>query len=124
MLAAEMLLDEQWIHCCPWIECERDVCHLCHLLHDNCIIHGIVGILTPRERTVVLHQHTGCVNGIDVSILDTLYDNITGLQLIVALYLSLGHGVGARNLVVEIVGMCCSDVWDVLTCLCPSSGIG
>ena len=46
VLAAEMLLNKQGIHCGPWIESKRDVCHLCHLLH----YYGVIQHPCPMRK--------------------------------------------------------------------------
>ena len=71
---------------------------------------------------MVLYQHAGGVVGVDT--LKTLHDDVACLQLILALYLGLGHVVGAGDILVEVVGMCGADVGDVLAGLCPCGGIG
>ena len=71
---------------------------------------------------MVLYKYTGCVVGVDA--FETLDNDIAGLQLIFSFNLGFGHIVGAGDGFVEIVGMCSTDIGDVLTCLCPCGGIG
>ena len=123
MLAAEVLLDEQRVHRRGGVHAERDKSHLGHLLHHYGVVDGVVGVLAPGERTMVLHEHTGGVDGVDVATLDAVYNHHTGLFLILG-HLTLGHITGAGNGIVEIVGMGGADVGNVLACLCPCRGIG
>ena len=73
---------------------------------------------------MVLHEYAGRMDGIDLPVGETLHDDVTRLQLVVAFHLSLGHVVGAGNGIVEVVGMCGADVGDVASGLCPSGCIG
>ena len=124
MLTAEMLLNEKRIHRSFWIYRERNKCHLCNLLHYYRIVNSIVCIFTPRERTMVFNKNSRCMNRIDVSFFDTLYYYVASLKLVFSLNFSFCHVVSTWYAVVEIVGMCCTDVRDVLSCLCPSCSIG
>ena len=47
MFTVVMLLDEERVHCCLGIECERNVSHLGTLLHHLGIVHGIRGACSP-----------------------------------------------------------------------------
>ena len=125
VLAHVVLLDEQWIHCEVWVNREGYESHLGTLLHHLGIIYGIIGRRSPGERTVVLHQHGRCVVGIDFTDVQNLvHDDIACLQFILSLYLCLGHVARARDILIEVVGMCGADVGDVLACLCKSRSVG
>ena len=123
MLAGEVLLDEERIHCEFGIHGVGDECHLRYLLSDYSMIDSLGGILTPREGTVVLDQYGWCVHGVDVVATETVNDYHTCLLLVLG-HLRLHHTVGAGNAVVEIVGVGGADVGDVLAGLSPSRGIG
>ena len=123
VLAAEMLLNEQRIHGCSGIHTERHEGHLGHLFGHYGMIDSLVGILAPRNRTVVLHQNGRGVHGIDVVATETVYDDHTCV-LLIFVHLLGSHVVCAGNAVVEIVGMSGSDVGNVLAGLSPSGGIG
>ena len=122
MLAHVMLLYEKRIHCCLRINGERDERHLGALLHHLGIVHRVRRVLAPRERTVILYEHRWSVVGIDAQFLELADDNLYCLQLILR-HLRLNHCIGARNILVEIVGMSCTDIRDSLTCLCPRSSV-
>ena len=47
VLAREVFLDEKRIHRGVRIDGKRNECHLGHLLHDDSVVNGVVGILTP-----------------------------------------------------------------------------
>ena len=123
MLTAVVLFYQERIHGCSGIYTERHEGHLGHLLGNYGMIDSLVGILAPRERTVVLHQNGRGVHGIDVVATETVNDDHACVLLIFG-HLLGGHVVGAGNAVVEIVGMSGSDVGNVLAGLSPSGGIG
>ena len=123
VLAVEVLLYEQWVHGGVWIHAERDERHLCHLLGYHCVIDSLVSILTPCERTVVLHQYAWSVNGVDIVLLESVNDDYTCIVLILGHHI-LCHCIGARNAVVEIVCVGSTDVRDVQSCLSPGCSVG
>ena len=74
---------------------------------------------------MVLHQHSGSMVRIDLAdVQDLVNDDVTRFQLVLTLYLGLGHIAGARNILIEIVGMSGADVGDVLASLSECGGIG
>ena len=87
------------------------------------MIDGLIGILTPGKRTVVLDQSGRSMHRIDVAVQDAVHHDDTRIILILS-HLVFRHVVGTGNAVVEVVGMCGTDVRDVLTCLGPCSSIG
>ena len=123
MLAAEVLLHEQWVHGGVRVHAERDERHLCHLFCNHCVINSLVGILTPCERTMVLDQYARSVNWVDVVFLETVNDDNARVVLIFCHHV-LGHCISARDAIVEVVGVSCADVRDVQACLSPSGSIG
>jgi len=123
VLTGEVLLDEERIHCEVGIDGVGDECHLRHLLGDHSVIDSLSRILTPRERTVILDQNGWRMHRIDVVATETVDDHHTRLLLVLG-HLCLHHTVGARDAVVEVVGMSGTDVGDVLTGLRPCGGIG
>ena len=91
VLAIEVLLYEQWVHCGVWIHAERDERHLCHLLGYHCVINCLVCIFTPCKRTMVLHQHTWSMNWVDIVLLETVNDHYACIMLILSHHV-FGHG--------------------------------
>ena len=74
---------------------------------------------------MVLNQYGRCVIGVDLAdVQNLIHNHVTRLQLILTLYLSLGHIACAGDILVEIIGMSCADVRDVTTCLRKCGGIG
>ena len=74
---------------------------------------------------MVLYQHGGSVVGVDLAdVQNLIHNHVTGLQFILTLYLSLGHIASAGDILVEIIGVCGSDVRNVTPGLCECGGIG
>lgn len=122
VLAAEMLFYKKRIHSCIWIYTEGNKCHLSNLLSYYCMIYCLVGILSPCERTMILYQYTWSVNWVDIVLLEFVNDNNTCIILIFC-HLVSSHIICARNCIVEVVGMSCSNARNVLTSLSPCCSI-
>ena len=72
---------------------------------------------------MVFDKHSGCVVGIDAELLELVDNNYASLLLVFS-HLTGCHVIGARNVLVEIVGVSSADVWNVATSLCKGGGIG
>ena len=74
---------------------------------------------------MVLHQHSGCVVGIDLAdVQDLVNDDIARLQFIVPLHFFLSHVPCTRNVLIEVVGMRGSDVGNITSGLCEGGCVG
>ena len=125
VLTHVVLLDEEGIHGEGGIDGEGDEGHLGALLHDLCVIDGIVGRGAPGEGTVVLDEHGGRVVWVDFAdVKNLIHNDITCLQFILSFNLFLRHVARAGDVLVEIVGVGRADVGNVLACLCESGGVG
>ena len=72
---------------------------------------------------MILDQYGWRMHRIDVIATETVYNHHTRLFLVLG-HLTFHHAIGARDAVVEVVGMGGADVGNVLAGLRPCSGIG
>ena len=125
MLAHVVLLDQKGIHRRLRIDTEGYEGHLGALLHHLGVVDSVIGRGAPRERTMILDQNGWSMVGVDLADVQDLVDNdVARLEFVLSLDLSLGHVAGARNILVEVVGMCRSDVGNVSTSLSKGCGVG
>ena len=118
VLAHVVLLNQQRIHRQVRINREGNECHLGALLHNFGVLYCVVSRGTPRERTVILHQNSWGVIGIDLAnVQDLIDDDITRFQLVIPLHLCLSHIAGVGNLLIEVVGVRGTHVRNISTCL-------
>ena len=125
VLAVVVLLDEQGIHRGVGIYRERDEGHLGTLFHDLCVVNRIVGRCAPGEGAMIPDEYGRRVVGVnlaDVQYLVNYY--VARLQLVLAFHFLAGHVAGAGDVLVEVVGMCGSDVGNVAACLREGCGVG
>ena len=125
VLAHVVLLNQQRIHRQVRINREGNECHLGALFHNFGVIYCVVWRSSPRERSVILHQNSWGVIGIDLAnVQDLIDDDITRFQLVVPLHLSLSHNAGAGDVLIEVVGVSGTDVGNITTCLSKCCSIG
>ncbi len=72
----EMFFHQQRVHCQVRIDGISNACHLGYLLHHYSIVHCIMGVFPPGERTVVLHQNSRRMYGIQS--FETFHNHISG----------------------------------------------
>ena len=61
---------------------------------------------------------------IGIDVFESLDNDIAGLEFIVTLNLLLSHATRARDVLIEIVGMGCTDIRNRLASLRPCGGVG
>ncbi len=80
-------------------------------------------IFTPGERAVGVHQHTGHLGRIDITLTEGFGDHHAGFPLIRAVDLFIRHFAGAGDLAVEVIGMGGASRRDRQTRLRPDGGV-
>ena len=119
MLAAEVFFYQQRIHRELRINQVRETRHLSHLFHHDRIVYSIVRIFSPSKRSVILHQNTRCMYRIQA--FKATDDHFAGFPFVSAFHFFGCHIRRTGNCIMEVIGMCCSDIRNIFASLCPGS---
>ena len=103
------------------LECRGYKRHLRDLFQNHSVMDRVSGVSPPCERAMVPHKDSRRV--VRVHIPETLDNHIAGFLLVLPEHFRLFHVSGARNIIVEIVGMGCADVGNIPPCLGPSGSV-
>ena len=71
---------------------------------------------------MVLNQYARSMNWVDVIFLETVNDDNTCVVLIFCHHI-LCHRISARDAIVEVISMSCTNIRDAQASLCPSGSI-
>ena len=96
--------------------------HLGNLFQNYCIMHCLVRILAPCERTMILAKNSR--NSLIISLLEIVGNENTSILLISFRNLTLIQITDAWNLTVNIISMSGSIAWNCAAGLCPAGSPG
>ena len=96
--------------------------HLGNLFQNYCIMHCLVRILAPCERTMILAKNSR--NSLIISLLEIVGNENASILLISFRNLTLIQITDERNLTVNIISMSGSIAWNCAAGLCPAGSPG
>ena len=83
--------------------------HLGHLFDHNCIVNGILYVLSPCKGCMTMYQYAR--HAFVVKFTEGFHDNLTRIRFVFSFYLLFGKGPGTWDLPIKIICMGSSIRW-------------